>query len=388
MSVEAGPTERSLFHQTPGEPYQYLRELRQSCPVYYDPLLRGYFLTRYDDVFEVMRDTERFRLQTRPEEQYSEHQTKARVATFRTMLGAKNMERFVDPVINPELDRLFQQFEGAGRVELHSELANPFPAHIIGRLFGLGEEDFADLLSYRDARSALFNAPPDATDIDRVAKEWQAKIDDRMREAVAAHRLEPRDNLLSQLLDTREDGEPIPDEEIIQIAVRDLLMAGSETATRSICNAVYRMLTIPGLYERLLADRSLVPALVEESLRYDPPVHVFWRAANADVELSGCPIAKDKQLWTSLAAANHDPAKFPDPEVFDITRKGVRHLTFSVGEHRCPGHWVGRNETELAVAAVLERLPNLRLDPDAARPELRDVILRCWTPLHLLFDAA
>src|SRR5207248_2301045 len=152
MSVEAQPTERSLFHQTPGEPYAYLQELRETCPVYWDPLLRGYFLTRYGDVFDVMRDVDRFRLQTRPEEQYSEHQTKARVATFRMLLSSKTMERYLDSLIEPELDRLMQEFEAAGRVELHSALANPFPAHVIARLFGLDDADFADLLGYRDAR--------------------------------------------------------------------------------------------------------------------------------------------------------------------------------------------------------------------------------------------
>lgn len=379
-------TDRSLFHQTPGEPYAYLEDLRENCPVYWDPMLRGYFLTRYGDVSEVLSNAARFRLQTRPEEQYAEHQTKARVVTFRAMLHARVLRPYVDSVVKPEIDRLIAGFVGDGEVELLTGFAEKLPAHVIGMLFGLEEPDFADLLAYRNARGALFNAPPDAKEIARVAAEWQTKMDNRMREVLADHRQHPRDNLMTWLIDAREDGEPIPDEEIITIAVRDILMAGSETVSSSICNAIYRLVTVPGLHRQLVADRSLVPSFVEETLRYDPPVHFFWRAPNEDVELSGCPIEKDKQIYTSIASANHDPSVFADPDTFDITRPKGKHVTFSVGAHRCPGAWVGRNEVELAVGALLDRLPNLRLDPAASEPELLGVALRPWAPLHLLFD--
>jgi cytochrome P450 len=391
MSVEEqAADQRSLFGLAPGEePYAYLAEMRGACPVAWDPGLGGYLVTRYDDVFTVMSDIERFRLQARPEEQYDEHQSKDRVVTFRNLLGSKTTKPYQETVVGPVMDRLIEAFEKDGRVELHDQFAAPFPAQSIGLLFGLEESDLGDLVEYREARSALFDAPAgEAEELARVSAEWQDKIDARMREILAAHKEAPRDNLLSKLLEMEEDGKPIPDEEIIKIAVRDVLMAGSETATRSTCNAVYRMLSVPGVYEKLRDDRSLVPAFVEESLRYDPPVHVFWRANNEDVELSGCPLAKDSQFFASLAGANRDPEKFDAPDDFDITRKIGRHVTFGIGPHRCPGHWMGRNETERALTMILERLPNLRLDPDAPQPEYKGVILRCWAPLHLLFDPA
>jgi cytochrome P450 len=379
-------TGRSLYFQTPGEPYAYLEDLRENCPVYWDPMLRGYFVTRYADVNEVMSNDARFRLQTRPEEQYGEHQTKARVVTFRAILHARVMRPYIETVIQPEIDRLIASFSGAGKVELLTGFAEKFPAHVIGILFGLEESDFTDLLAYRNARAAVFNAPPDAKEIAKVAAEWQAKMDARMREVLADHRANPRDDLLTWLIDTKEDGKSIPDEEIITVAVRDILMAGSETVASSICNAIYRMVTVPGLYQKIVDDRSLLPAFVEEALRYDPPVHIFWRAPNEDVELSGCPIAKDKQIYTSIASANRDPSVFPDPDTFDIDRPKGKHITFSVGAHRCPGAWVARNEVEMALEALIDRLPNLRLDPDASPPELIGVALRPWAPLNLLFD--
>src|SRR5262249_45492071 len=160
-----------------------------------------------------------------------------------------------------------------------------------------------------------------------------------------------------------------------------LLMAGSETVTSSVCNAVYRLLTVPGLRERLLADPSLVADFVEESLRYDPPVHIFWRAPNDDVTLAGCPIIKDTQLYTSIAGANRDPEASPDPHRFDLRRPKGRHVTFSVGLHKCPGAFLGRSEVELSVGTIVRRMPDLRIDPAAEAPDLVGVVLRNWMPL-------
>jgi cytochrome P450 len=255
------------------------------------------------------------------------------------------------------------------------------------------------MITYRDARIATFNAPPDDTSSQKLAEEWQEKIDARMREVIALHRKKPRDsaaspgtpgghNLVTWLLEAEEDGAPIPDDQIIQIAVRDLLLAGSETSAHGICNAMYNLLTRPALLAAIQADRALLGKFVEEVLRFDPPVPLFWRATNADVEISGCPVAKGTQLYPGLAAANRDPAKFDDPEEFSIDRPGGQHLSFSLGDHRCPGAWLGRTEIELAVGALLDRLPNLRLDPDAAPPLSTGVVTRSWRPQHLLFDVS
>jgi cytochrome P450 len=379
-------TDRSLFHQTPGEPFAYLEDLRRNCPVYWDPLLRGHFITRFADVHEIMYNHDDFRLQARPEEQYADHQPKDRVRTFNGLLSKKVLVPRLDSVVQSEIDLLIDGFAAAGRCELHDDFAEKLPAHVIGTLFGLDRADFPTLLAYRRARSALFNAPPDATEIAVAAAAAQAVMHERMVEVIADHRAQPRDNVLSLLLGLSEDGAPIPDDEIMNIVVRDLLMAGSETVTSSVCNAVYRLLTVPGVLDRLVADPALVPAFVEESLRYDPPVHIFWRAPNRDVEVAGCPIGKDQQIYTSIAGANRDPEVFPEPGTFDLDRPKGQHITFSVGLHKCPGAFLGRSEVELTLATLLRRLPGVRLDPAAVPPDLTGVVLRNWNPLHLLFD--
>ena len=378
----------SVFGYYQDLPYDWYRRLREECPVYLDPMLRGHILTRYADVAEAMSNTEDYRLQSRPEEQYSDHQSEARVGTFRKLLSAKTLAPYIPAVIQPEIDRLLARIRPEGRVELFSEFADPLPSHIIATLFGLEASDFEDMIAYRNARIATFNAPPDDTSSQKLAEEWKVKIDARMAEVIAAHRKEPRDDLVTWLLEAEEDGEPIPEDQIIQIAVRDLLLAGSETSAHGICNAMYHLLTRPELMASVRADHELIPKFVEEVLRFDPPVPLFWRATNTDVEISGCPVAKGTQLYPGLAAANRDPGKFPEPDDFRIDRPGGQHLSFSLGPHRCPGAWLGRTEIELAIEALIHRLPNLRLDPEASPPLSTGVVTRSWRPQHLLFDPA
>lgn len=378
----------SLFQQTPGEPFAYLDDLRSNCPVSWDPMLRGYLVTRFDDVYTVMFNNARFRLQARPEEQYQEHQPKDRVRTFNQLLSLKNIQPRLQSVVQSEIDLLIDAKLPTGHMEVYADFAEKLPAHIIGTLFGLERTDFPLLLSYRHARHALFNSPPDAEDVARRAREEQQKMEARMVEVIADHRANPADDLLTLLIGMTEDGAPLTDEQIVTIVARDLLMAGSETVTNSICNAIYRLLTIPGMYDKLVADPSLIPAFVEESLRFDPPVQIFWRATEEDVEISGCPIAKDTQLYTSIAGANRDPDVFSEPKDFDISRPKGKHITFSVGLHKCPGHFLARYEMEMSIASMLSRMPNLRINPEAEKPEYVGVALRNWGPIHLLFDAA
>lgn len=374
------------FMGTKELPVAFYRRLREECPVYFDPMLQGNLLTRYTDVVEVLSNADVYRLQSRPEEQYEDSQTDARVATFRAMLSAKTCSRYVDTVLKPEIDRLLARVLPAGKMELYSALADPLPSNLIASLFGLEPSDFEDFIAYRNARIAVFNAPPGDTAVKDNADDWQKRIDARMREVIEDHRRQPRDNLLTWLLDAKEEGASIPEDQVMQIVVRDLLIAGSETVGGGILNATFNLLTQPGMLESLRSDTALVQKFVDEALRYDPPVPVFWRAPKTEVELSGCPLKPGTQLFPVIGAANRDPEKFPEPDEFRLDRPGGQHVAFSIGPHRCPGAWLGRTQIELALEALITKLPGLRLDPDAPPPVSTGVVTRNWRPLHLLFD--
>ena len=140
------------------------------------------------------------------------------------------------------------------------------------------------------------------------------------------------------------------------------MIAGILTISEGLAGALYQMLTRPALYEKIKADRSLIPVLLEESMRYDPPVHLAMRTTTRDTELSGLQIPNRTPVIVLFGAGNRDPNKFPNPDQFDITRPNVRdHLAFGQGIHYCIGHWLGRIVTRVAVERIMDRYPRMHL---------------------------
>ena len=166
-----------------------------------------------------------------------------------------------------------------------------------------------------------------------------------------------------------------------------LLFGGIETTEGMICNAVLQLLERPDALDRVRKDPALLDAAIEESLRLEPAAAVVDRYATADIELAGVKIAKGELVRVSIAAANRDPEAFANPDVFDLHRSGARgHLAFAQGPHVCLGVHLARLEARTALAALLQRLPNPRLDPD--RPsQIRGLVFRKPPELHVTWDA-
>ena len=167
-----------------------------------------------------------------------------------------------------------------------------------------------------------------------------------------------------------------------------LLPAGAETTYRLMGNALAALLVQPGLMERVVADRDLVPALIEETLRWETSVTLVSRVATADTEIGGCPVPAGSALGVVVGSANHDAAVYDRPEDFDLDRPASNHLAFGTGPHQCLGMHLARMEMRTGLNAILDGLPNLRLDPDAAPPVIEGLAFRGPTALPVLFDPA
>jgi cytochrome P450 len=163
-----------------------------------------------------------------------------------------------------------------------------------------------------------------------------------------------------------------------------LLVAGNETTTKLIGDAVLALLAQPAELERLRAAPSLWPGAIEELLRFDGPVQLTSRLARADGEIAGRSVRKGEQVVLLLAAANRDPAAFPDPDRLDVGRRDVRHLAFGHGVHFCLGAQLARLEAALALEAIATRLPGLRLADTSIRWS-SNTILRGPEALHLVW---
>jgi cytochrome P450 len=204
-------------------------------------------------------------------------------------------------------------------------------------------------------------------------------------EIIADRRRHTRDDLVSQLISAEVDGRRLSDEEIYPFLLL-LLPAGAETTYRSSSNLLFGLLSDPDQLGAVRADRSLVPQAIEEALRWETPLLTVARLATEDVELGGVRIPAGSFVAVSLGAANRDPGQHAEPDAFDIFRERAQHISFGDGAHKCLGMHLARLEMRVLLNAVLDRLPGLRLDPDADDPHIHGLIFRSPPNLPVRFD--
>jgi cytochrome P450 len=279
--------------------------------------------------------------------------------TPRSVAGLRSA---IEEILAARLDRL------SGDVDLMNELAFPFPVAVIGRLIGVPEADqppFQRLV--RDLTDALDLAVADS-DLSR-SDEAADTILEYFRGLVAERRRQPADDLVSALIAVREEGDRLTEDELLATLTL-LFLAGFETTTNLIGNGMYALLTHPAELAALRADPTMMPAAVEELLRFDTPVQVIPRVTAEEVTLpDGTVIPGDRHLLVLLGAANHDPRAFSDPGVLRLNRAEAATLSFGSGIHYCLGAGLARLEAQLVFGALLDRFSSIEL---AETPQWRD----------------
>lgn len=259
---------------------------------------------------------------------------------------------------------------GARAIDVVDDVAYPLPVAVICELFGVPDGDEA---RFSDWSSQLATAVEPGVVISDEARMDNARafdgISDYLSDLIAEKRKRPRDDLLSGLANqATQDGYRMGDFDLISTAIL-ILVAGHETAVNLIANAWLTLLRHPDELARLRADPSRAPRVVEEVMRYDPPVQLVTRKTLSAIDIAGTTIPVDETLILMMAAGNRDPASFPDPDRFDPDRTGTRHLGFGGGLHYCVGAPLGRFEAEAALTALARRLkaPHLIEDPPPYR---------------------
>jgi len=191
-------------------------------------------------------------------------------------------------------------------------------------------------------------------------------LSDYFTAAMSDRRAHPKDDLITDMVQLQAGRGDLSDDEL-RINLSALLVGGNLTTTDLIGNAVRLLLTHPGELAKLQADPKIINGLVEEVLRYEPPVDITGRIASGEGAVGGCPVHAGQSLMLSLRGANRDPEVFEDPHRFDVSRKHRPHVAFGGGAHICIGAPLARLEAQVALAKLFERFPDLKLaDPDAA----------------------
>jgi cytochrome P450 len=250
-----------------------------------------------------------------------------------------------------------------GSADLIEHLAQPLPVAVIADLLVVPRADGPRLVGWSNAIVAMYD--PGRTEAARAAAERAAaEFVAYLRAAAADRAAHPGDDLLSDLL--RADLTP---DEVVATAVL-LLMAGHEATVNVIGNGVHALLARPEQWHRLVADPTLIPAAVDELVRFDAPLQLFERTATEDVEIAGVRVAQGEKIAALLGAAARDPLVFVDPDTLDVTRSAGAHLGFGAGTHYCVGAPLARLEIAAALRALVAALPGLRpAGPPRRRPE-------------------
>ena len=278
------------------------------------------------------------------------------------------------PLVNGHID----SFASRGQADLVRELTFPYPIEVISGMLGLPP---ADLPRYRRWAVELLGIISNI----EVGFAASQKLAQYFGELITERRTAPRNDVISVLALAEKDDHRLTDDEIVAF-LRLLLPAGAETTTRSLGNLLLALLTHPDQLEALIADRSLMYQAVEEGLRWETSLMSVGRTPKVDTEVCGVAIPAGASVTVSLGAAGRDEARWENPEEFDIFRDRKPHVAFGHGPHTCIGMHLARMETQVAVSALLDRLPNLRLDPAAdPKPQILGSGLRSPDRLPVLF---
>jgi cytochrome P450 len=265
------------------------------------------------------------------------------------------------------VDGLLDNVTAAGRFEAIADLAHPLPVAVICRLLGVPVEDepkfswASELLAQGLDPFFAFTGQAQGFEERLQAGLW---LREYLRDLLAQRRADPRGDLMSGLIAVEETGDQLTEEEIIATC-NLLLIAGHETTVNLIANAILAMLRHPDYWSQLAGDPARASVIVEETLRYDPPVQLVGRVAGQGMTIGGVQVPKGDTMMLLLAAANRDPAVNHRPDTFDPDRQPLRHLAFGLGAHFCLGAPLARLEAAVALSAVTRRFPAARL---AAEP--------------------
>ena len=367
------------------DPYPILAELRETCPVLRDEGWGSMIFTRYGDVRPVVSDLSMWRDPLKGDETVIQRQLGGQPlpegprseTTSILTLDDPDHARVRQPLaqalyarvakFRPEVERIVGEtldaIDTSGPFDLMTAFCIPIPIDVIASILGVDGTRLAEFRAWSEGVIQTFN--PFRSEAQTQAMEAASEaLNAYFARLIEEKRAAPADDLITDMVKLQEAGAPLSDVEL-QINLQALLIGGNLTTTDLIGNAARLLILNPGELAKLQADPKLINALVEEALRYEPPVDMTGRIASRDMEIGGCPVRQKQNVSLNLRAANRDPAVFAEPDTFDITREKKPHVAFGGGAHICIGAPLARLEAQVALLRLFERFPNLRLaNPD------------------------
>lgn len=388
MSAALGQQYRPLEPPQLDDPHPFLARLRREAPVVLSPAFHLWLISRYQDVLTILKDSRRFSSQDilrsplqLPREvndvleeagftqEYpligEDPPAHTRVRGYVSKAFSAARISALVPHIQQIAHEYLDAFERQGRRwDVVAGLTYPLPMRMATEILGIPREDMDRIKRWCEEPVLLFNSgqtPEQQLErAQRIAAYWRY-----LRELVEDRRRNPRpDDILTTLLEARIEGEkPLDTREMVNLA-SVLVFASQETTTNLIGSALVHLLGHPESWRALCEDPSLIPQAIEEVLRYDAPASAMMRSTTEEVVLSGTPVPKGARLLLLFISANRDGEVFDQADRFDIRRESTaRHLGFGYGTHFCVGAPLARLQARIALEALTQRMPGLRLVP-------------------------
>ena len=341
--------------------FAWFEEMREQNPVFKDERTRIWQVFRYEDVLSILTDYSRFSSQAY--ELTGGFLSNSLIAKdppdhrkLRNLVNLAFTPRAVAHLsdrVTQITQELLDEVRHKGAMDIVADIAFPLPAKVIAELLGVPGEDWNIFQRWArvDASDAASRRESGQSMQEEMYKYFTNLLEERRRS--------PREDLISSLSVAEVDGERLSGPELLSFCTL-LLAAGQETTKNLITNAIVCLTDHRESMERLINEPALMPTAIEEILRFLPPVWFLFRQTKADVELAGQHIPANQVVLAWTASANRDPARFPDPDRFDIEREPNRHLAFGHGIHFCVGAPLARLEAKIALPMMLQQLKNLQ----------------------------
>jgi cytochrome P450 len=382
MAGAGAPQTSSDFYFNPidpsfrDNPYPHYPALLAGAPRKFNVFLPTTLVARYDDCLAVLRDPEHF--SSRPPAMLA--QLRAEFGPFAgatTMLDSdppvhtrlrrlvsraftsrriKEIEPRIHAIANELLDRIGRE----ASFDLMNDFAGPLPVIVIAEMLGVPPEEHAQFKTWSNQIIEGGRGTFRGTAPGEQVKATSGELRGYLANQIERRRREPGADLITALVQAHDEGGALAADELLAFVVL-LLLAGNETTTNLIGNGTLALMRHHDQLLRLRGDLALMPSAIDEMLRFDSPVQSTVRTCAAPANVGGTEVAAGELLFVILAAANHDPARFPNPDSFDVARAPNDHLAFGEGIHFCLGANLARIEGAIAISSMLERFPKLQI---------------------------
>jgi cytochrome P450 len=366
------------------DPYAVYAELRRDNPVVWNE--RTWLISRYGDITTLLSDPRMSSARTDqtfavlPPEVQGEMAPMRQIMTSRMLLSDPpkhtRLKNIVNKAFTPrmiesrrgrieEICRMFlDRVAGQGRMDVVDAIASPLPGWAIADILGVPVDDQEVFTRWARDQVRIYDragvSPADRVAVMRQGQRSMLEMRAYLETVISARRTEPRDDLISELIQAESEGDRLSQDELFAMCVA-LLVGGNNSTAHLIGNAVLTLIRHPEALARILADPALIRPAIEEVMRYESPVQATSRIVKEEMEFRGQRFEAGQGIVVLFGSANRDPEQFPEPDCFDITRQPNRHLTFAHGPHFCLGASIARTVAQVGVLATIQRCADMKL---------------------------